>query len=152
MCQNFANFILLELFWFWIEGNGRFWDFLTFYVPLCSKKLSVHCVPIVPICSAVPEVTRELWSCLQDIMQTIPYSLPIFYYCLHNIKVNQLPSFLTEFLALKTAENMSKKRGVDCSLCCKARKYELDVNVFDKIVVKLSKLRYHTKISRVLSK
>ena len=33
----------LELSWFWIEGNGRFWDFLTFYVPLCSKKLSVHC-------------------------------------------------------------------------------------------------------------
>ena len=32
----------LELSWFWIEGNGRFWDFLTFYVPLCSKKLSVH--------------------------------------------------------------------------------------------------------------
>ena len=34
----------LELSWFWIEGNGRFWDFLTFYVPLCSKKLSVHCI------------------------------------------------------------------------------------------------------------
>ena len=33
----------LELSWFWIEGNVRFWDFLTFYVPLCSKKLSVHC-------------------------------------------------------------------------------------------------------------
>ena len=32
----------LELSWFWIEGNDRFWDFLTFYVPLCSKKLSVH--------------------------------------------------------------------------------------------------------------
>ena len=32
----------LELSWLWIEGNGRFWDFLTFYVPLCSKKLSVH--------------------------------------------------------------------------------------------------------------
>ena len=34
----------LELSWFWIEGNGRFWDFLTFYVPLCSKKLSVQCM------------------------------------------------------------------------------------------------------------
>ena len=33
----------LVLSWFWIEGNGRFWDFLTFYVPLCSKKLSVQC-------------------------------------------------------------------------------------------------------------
>ena len=37
----------LELSWFWIEGNGRFWDFLTFYVPLCSKKLSVHCVHLL---------------------------------------------------------------------------------------------------------
>ena len=34
----------LELSWFWIEGNDCFWDFLTFYVPLCSKKLSVQCV------------------------------------------------------------------------------------------------------------
>ena len=34
----------LELSWFWIEGNDCFWDFLTFYIPLCSKKLSVHCV------------------------------------------------------------------------------------------------------------
>ena len=33
----------LELSWFWIEGNGHFWDLLTFYVPLCSKKLNVHC-------------------------------------------------------------------------------------------------------------
>ena len=32
----------LELSWFWIEGNVRFLNFLTFYVPLGSKKLSVH--------------------------------------------------------------------------------------------------------------
>ena len=36
----------LELSWFWIEGNGRFWDFLNFYVPLCIKKLSVQCVHV----------------------------------------------------------------------------------------------------------
>ena len=37
MCQ-----FQLELSWFWIGGNGRFLNFLTFYVPLCSKKLSVQ--------------------------------------------------------------------------------------------------------------
>ena len=30
-----------ELSWFWIVGNGRFWDFCTFYVPLCLVKSSV---------------------------------------------------------------------------------------------------------------
>ena len=33
MSQHFANFI----------GSGSFRDFLTFYIPLCSKKLSVQC-------------------------------------------------------------------------------------------------------------
>ena len=42
MCQNFANLIsittILVLDW----RKWPFWEFLTFYVPLCSKKLSVH--------------------------------------------------------------------------------------------------------------
>ena len=32
-----------ELSWFWIAGNGPFWDFYTFYVPLCGKKVNVQC-------------------------------------------------------------------------------------------------------------
>ena len=46
LCLKILQFLFwIELSWFWIEGNGRFWDFLTFYVPLCSKKLSVQRVP-----------------------------------------------------------------------------------------------------------
>ena len=38
-----------ELSWFWIAGRGRFLYLCTFYVPLCSKKLNVHCTLLVLI-------------------------------------------------------------------------------------------------------
>ena len=40
MCQILFQ---LELSWSWFQGNGCFRDFLNFYVPFCSKKLSVQC-------------------------------------------------------------------------------------------------------------
>ena len=43
MCQNFANLILIRTI---LVLDWRKWPFLrffTFYVPLCSKKLSVQC-------------------------------------------------------------------------------------------------------------
>ena len=43
LCVKILQILIqLELSWFLIEGNVRFWDFLTFNVPLCSKKLSVQ--------------------------------------------------------------------------------------------------------------
>ena len=39
MCQNLQILFQLELWWFWIEENGRFGDFFDL---LCSKKLSVQ--------------------------------------------------------------------------------------------------------------
>ena len=56
----------LELSWFWIEGNGRFWDFLTFYVPLCSKKLSVQCQNKV-FCKKMAQADR--WCTMYAVLE-----------------------------------------------------------------------------------
>ena len=42
----------LELSWFWIEGNGRFWDFLLFMY---------HCVVKSSVCS-VPRYLQFVWK------------------------------------------------------------------------------------------